>query len=467
MRCIKNLFIVLTLLAGGRANAQSKPSFAELKEYEGLYQFSGPPTLKIAASPVDTLLYAMVNQARYPLRPKGKDVFLDVGNNPVTFLRDAKGGISGYSLRKDTFRLLSKAVFFPPQMWYPRMVPDPKHYTYRYSPPPDIGDGLHTGSLQGTGLDPTLLSTMVERIVAGVYPNVHGILLIKDGRLVFEEYFYEYTRDSLQELRSASKSFISALTGIAIGKGLISDVQERLVTLFPEYRFANPSPLKDRITIRDLLDNQSGVNYDEYGDKSIGGEDAMDHSNDWIKYTFDLPMLDTPGTRGRYNSGNPITLGRIVEKASREPLAQFARENLFSPLGITRFNWNFKPDRSNAENFCQLYLTPRGMAKFGLLFLQDGSWKGRQVVPAEWVKESTTKQSVVAGVDYGYLWWLKYLDAGSTRYYSFAAQGNGGNKIYVFRSLNLVVVTTGGEFNAQSSADELIKQYILPAFNPK
>jgi len=464
MRHIRKFFILLILLAGAGSPvfAQSKPSFGELKEYEGLYQFANPPTLKMAASPVDTLLYAIINQARYPLRPKGKDVFVNSTGDPVTFLRDAKGEIDRYIAGKDTFRLLDKAVSFPPQMWYPRMVADPKHYTYRYSPPSDNGDGLSTGSLEGTGLDPSLLSNMVDSIVAGVYPNVHGILIIKDRRLVFEEYFYEYTRDSLQEMRSATKSVISALTGIAIRKGLISGVDQRLAALFPEYRWENPSPLKDRITVRDLLDNQSGVNYDEAWDKSIGNENAMDYSSDWVKYTFDLPMLDTPGVHGRYNSGNPITLGRIIEKASGQPLAQFASANLFRPLGITRFKWNFKPDRSNAENFCQLYLTPREMAKFGLLFLQDGVWQGHEVIPAAWVKESTSKHSVVQNVNYGYLWWLKYLDAGATRYYSFAAQGNGGQKIYVFRSLNLVVVTTGGNFNTQSPADVLIRKYILP-----
>ena len=105
------------------------------------------------------------------------------------------------------------------------------------------------------------------------------------------------------------------------------------------------------------------------------------------------------------------------------------------------------------------------MAKFGQLYLNNGTWNGRQVVPKEWVEESTVKHSVVQGVNYGYLWWLKYLDAGDVRYNSFAAQGNGGQKIYVFKDLDLVVVTTGGNFNTQSPADELIKKYILPGFN--
>ena len=134
-------------------------------------------------------------------------------------------------------------------------------------------------------------------------------------------------------------------------------------------------------------------------------------------------------------------------------------------MGITDFKWDFRPDRSNLDNFCQVLLTPRDMAKFALLYLDNGVWQGKQLIPAGWVAESTATHSVVEGVNYGYLWWLKYLDAGDVRYHSFAAQGNGGQKIYVFRDLNLVVVTTGGNYNTQSPADELIKTYILPAFN--
>ncbi len=451
---------------GTQAAAQGyKPDYGQLKAYEGLYKYYNHTTLKIAVSPRDTTFYAIVNQGRYILKPQAKDVFLTAAKETVTFLRDAAGVVNAYVTNKDTFKLISRDVHFPAQMWYPRMVADPKSFAYQYKKPGQLNDGLATAALTGTGLDAQLLATMMHRLVAGDYPNVHSILILKDNKLVFEEYFYEYTRDSLQEMRSASKSVISALAGIAIHQGLIKSVHERLADLLPEYHFANPSPLKDRITLQDLLDNQSGVNYDEAWDKSIGNETDMGFSNDWVKYTFDLPMIDTPGIRGRYNSGNPITVGWLIEKYAKMPMYDFAAKNLFGPLGVTDFKWNFKPDRSNADNFCQVMLSPRDMAKFGLLYLNNGLWQGKQVIPVKWVAESTAKHSVVQGVDYGYLWWLKYLDAGNVRYHGFAAQGNGGQKIYVFRDLNLIVVTTGGNFNSQSPADELIKTYILPAFN--
>jgi CubicO group peptidase (beta-lactamase class C family) len=209
------------------------------------------------------------------------------------------------------------------------------------------------------------------------------------------------------------------------------------------------------------------LNYDISDPKSAGDETKMNYSDDWIRYTLDLPMIDTPGGKGRYASGNPIILGRIIEKASGRSLSAFANENLFKPLGIKNYKWNFKPDKTSAEDFCQLYLRPRDMAKFGLMYLNGGKWGQRQVVPASWVQASFSKHSMVQNVSYGYLWWLKYLEKDGIRYNGIAAQGNGGQKIFLFPDEELVVVTTGGNYNSQSPADELILTYVLPSFNKK
>ena len=225
------------------------------------------------------------------------------------------------------------------------------------------------------------------------------------------------------------------------------------------------SDAKQRITIEDLLTNQTGLDCDISNEKSEGNETKMDYSDDWVRFTLDLPMIDTPGGKGMYCSGNPVTLGRIIEKATKMPLPDFAVKNLFAPLGVDRFHWNFHPDKSNAEDYCQLYLRPRDMAKFGLLYLDKGLWNGQQVVSSDWVTQSVEKHSVVQGVNYGYLWWLKYLDADGVRYYGVAAQGNGGQKIYIWEQQNMVTVITGGNYNVKSPSDELISKFILPAFN--
>jgi CubicO group peptidase (beta-lactamase class C family) len=193
----------------------------------------------------------------------------------------------------------------------------------------------------------------------------------------------------------------------------------------------------------------------------------MSNSDDWIKFTLDLPMVDTPGGKGKYCSGNPIVLGRIIEKSTNKLLPDFAKEKLFSPLHISKFKWHFKPDKSSAETFCQLYLRPRDMAKFGLLYLDKGNWNGKQIIFSSWVQQSLTKHSVVQGLDYGYLWWIKYLEAEGVRYYGRAAQGNGGQRIYIWEEQKMVTVITGGSYNTQSPSDELIRKFILPAINKK
>jgi CubicO group peptidase (beta-lactamase class C family) len=389
-----------------------------------------------------------------------------MSNDSVQFFRNPSNGITGYISGKDSFKLLRKDVFFPETIWYARL-PTAKNYYYKYEEPKEYKDGLKTGTIQKSGLDTALLSQMMRKIIDGTYPNVHSVLIIKDGKLVFEEYFYEYNKDSLQELRSASKSFVSALAGIAIENGFIKSKNETVLSFFREYTFKNISEAKERISIENLLTNQSGLDCDVSNPNSEGNETTMSNSDDWIKFTLDLPMVDTPGGKGRYCSGNPVTLGRIIEKTTKKSLPDFAKANLFAPLNISTFRWNFKPDKSSSETFCQLYLRPRDMAKFGLLYLNKGNWNGRQIISKDCVQQSLKKHSVVQGVDYGYLWWIKYLDADGVRYYGKAAQGNGGQKIYIWEDQNMVTVITGGNYNTQSPSDELIKNYILPAFNHK
>lgn len=443
-----------------------KATYQQLKAFEGLYEYTNHTTLKIAASPKDSLLYAIINEGRYKLKPLNKDLFVDMTNNKVQFLRNRSNVVTGYTVNNDTFQLLSRKVFFPSSMWYARQV-GPENFSYTYQQPKEDKDGLSTGSIEHSGLDTVLLAQMMRKIVDGTYPNVHSVLIIKDGKLVFEEYFYEYDKNSLHELRSATKSFVSALTGIAIDKGFISNKNQTVLSYFPEYSLNNMSEAKKKITIENLLTNQTGLDCDIANEKSEGNETLMSNSDDWVKFTLDLPMVDSPGGRGMYCSGNPATLGHIIEKTTRQPLPQFAKATLFDPLDITHFKWHFKPDKSSAETFCQLYLRSRDLAKFGLLYLNGGKWKGKQIVPPEWVKESLMKHSTVQNVDYGYLWWLKHFDVNGVRYYGKAAQGNGGQKIYIWPELNMVTVITGGNYNIQSPSDEIIAKYILASFSKK
>ncbi|MDB5087207.1 MAG: putative periplasmic esterase, partial [Mucilaginibacter sp.] len=385
MKKILSLIILLSTATFSFSQQNYKVTYNQLKAYEGLYEYVNHTTLKIAASPKDTLLYAIINKSSYALTPHLKDVFKTPQKENIEFIRDKSNAVIGYVSNKDTLKLISKNVSFPRAMWYPR----PAAYK-NYEKPKNLNDGLQIGPLKNSGLDTALLTDMMQQITAGKYSNVHSILIIKDGKLVFEEYFYDYGVDSLQEMRSASKSFTSALAGIAIDKGYIKSKDEKVLSYFPEYTITNDLEAKKRITIENMLTNQSGFDYDAASVKAAGNETDMGNSDDWVKYTLNLPMVDSAGGRGMYNSGNPITIDRIIEKTTQMPLSRFADKFLFGPMGITNYKWIFKPNKSNADDFGQVYITTRAMAKIGLMYLKGGKWNVKQVEPANRVKEKWT-----------------------------------------------------------------------------
>jgi CubicO group peptidase (beta-lactamase class C family) len=442
-----------------------KISYAELKKYEGHYEYIGNSTLQMAASPKDLKLYAIIDEARYPLTPAKEGVFLNPGKQEVTFVYDASKNIVGYKVKDDNpdhlYKLLDKNVQFPESMWYPRK----QGTTYRYARPKQLNDGFQTGTLQRTDLDSIALTQMMEKIADGTLPNVHSILILKNNKLVFEEYFYEYDINTLHQIRSATKSFVSALIGIAISKGLIKSKNEKVISFFPEYQLNNLTEDKKNITIENMLNNQSGLDCNDHDGNSPGNEVKMYPTSDWVKFILDLPMSDKPGGIARYCSGNVMILKRIIEKASGKSLYEFAKENLFDPISASGYKWNFKPDSSQMNTFGQLYIRPRDMAKFGLLYMNNGKCNNKQVLPEAWVKETLTPHTTIDNTPYSYLWWHPWLMVNGIRNNAIAAKGNGGQRIYLRPDLNMVVVITGGNYNSESAADKLLASYILPPFN--
>jgi CubicO group peptidase (beta-lactamase class C family) len=439
------------------------PEYERLRRYEGTYEDEGGGTLQIVASPRDSILVAVLDGARYPLKAAGTDLFTNGPGQRVQF--SLEPGREGYRLLDGPnaghlFRRVGPGVPLDERMWSPR----PRSRAgYTYAPPLARDDGLPVG-VAAAPLDPLRLREMGEAIVAGRYPNVHSVLIAHRGRLLFEEHFYEYDEKTPHALRSATKSVVSALVGIAITKGHLKDVRQPVLPFFAdEYpQIANNSDEKRRMTVEDLLTMRSGLDCDDWNQASPGNESKMARSVDWVKFTLDLPVRSLPGTSSSYCSGGVIVLGRLVEKVSGKALEAFAREHLFEPLGIRTFEWRFDPDRSSINTFCQLSLTPRDMVKFGLLYLNGGMWNGRQVLPADWVKASTARHTSLDDMEYGYLWWRPYLEVPGGRHHGIMATGNGGQKIFLWPALDMVVVMTGGNYNASSPANELAIKYILP-----
>lgn len=232
--------------------------------------------------------------------------------------------------------------------------------------------------------------------------------------------------------------------------------------------YANPDPRKTAITVGDFLSMSSGLDCNDHSSTSPGRETVLDDSPDWVKATLDLPMINDPGTKAYYCSGGVSVVGRLVENAIHMRLPEFAQANLFGPLGISRADWVWNYDLTNSDKeYSQIHLRPRDMLKLGILFADDGRWHGKRVISSAWVRASLAEQSHVDNVSYGYFWWRPWLNVqtpiGFQHVDVVAAQGNGGQKIYIVPRYNLVAVFTAGGYNAESTPpNTIMAKIVLP-----
>jgi len=466
------VLICITLVSCTQSNASNETPAENtqletvLSDYEGLYEYEHGSSLIMVHGPKNRLLFASINDARYPLRPARKDVFLNAGDVEVVFVRGDNGEVIGYRENKAAilennplFKMLDRTKRLPASIWHakPESAPDP----YAYRAPEDLDDGIDVDSLKAG--DPLLdsLSAMTTQVYAETFPGLQSALVYKSGTLVFEEYFYEFNRDVPHQQRSATKTLMALLAGAAIDSGAISSIEEKIMPYFDQYSdLTNVDDRKRAITIGNLLSMQSGFDCNDWGD-SIGNESKMVQTDDWARFILDLPMTATPGTTGSYCSGNVVLVGKIIEKATGKPLKEFADDVLFKPLGIKNYEWDFRPDLSNANNFIQAWLRPRDMMKIGILISDDGIWNGEQIISKDWISELTARQSEIGDTPYGYFFWRRYLFKDGKRYEIPQASGNGGQKTILLKKYNAIIVFTGGGYNQQSHTNDLLYEYIL------
>jgi CubicO group peptidase (beta-lactamase class C family) len=356
--------------------------------------------------------------------------------------------------------------------------------TYSYTTPPNVNDGWETASLSSVGINEELVSFLIDNINYGTYPEVHSVLIVKDNKLVLEEYwaghdfrysdpdfhgaYVQFDRNTRHNTHSATKSITSALVGMAIDRGLIGSVDDKIFRYLPNYQSLNNEGRED-ITIEDALTMSSGLQWNEW-DVSISSPQhdvvRFDQSSDPIQYLLSKPLVTPPGTSFYYNGGTVDLLGVIVGNAAETRLPAFSSSYLFGPLGITNYEWTTLYPSGITCAHGDIYMTPRDMAKFGYLFLNNGSWKGSQIISTEWVQRST-RNHISPGVSwadgYGYLWWLKTYRSGGRSYDAFRADGWGGQQIIVFPTLNMVVVFTGANYTTYVPCDEIVEKYILGA----
>jgi CubicO group peptidase (beta-lactamase class C family) len=315
------------------------------------------------------------------------------------------------------------------------------------------------------------LEALRGRIQRGEIPNVHSVLVSQDGHMIAEWYFsgtdeqrgiplgtISFGPDTVQDIRSASKSIVSLLAGIAVAQGAIANLDAPVLDYFPEYKDLQTAARR-KIRLKDLLSMTSGLHWDEstypYTD-ARNSETAMDLAADRFHHILSQPIDAPPGTRWTYSGGDVALIAEVIARATKTPIEAFARENLFKPLGITSWEWT-KDQKGIPIAASGLRMRPRDMMKIGRLMLDHGRYNGRQIVPASWIEAAVAPSATIDKDDpcptkYGYFWWV-WSDCKPSFY---GAIGNGGQRIWLVPSKKLVIVVTAGLYN--SDKQRLIRQ---------
>ena len=387
----------------------------------------------------------------------------------------------GLKLRRLTWAVFILAALAITGMSY-ALIP---HSLYHYTVPLQTNDGWETASLEDENVNPVFIWKLMDRFQTRSYRNIHSVLLIKNDKLVLEEYFlghdsngkfHAYNRYTIHEMNSVTKSVNSILVGIAIDHHLIGGVDEKVSSLFPEYADVFADHQRDSIRLKDLLTMSSGGSWDEwtypYGDPR-NDLTIMWQSKDPARYVLTKPIVASPGLKFDYSGGVSFLLGEIVRHHSGMRTDKFAARYLFGPLGITNYFW-WKNHDGAVDAGGGLVLRPRDMAKIGSLYLNGGRWQGKQIVSKRWVEDSTTNY-IDAGQfppwikadGYGYQWWMRTFQVNGQSISGYHAAGWGGQFIFVFPSLQTIVVFTGMNDGALATQPfDMVQQYILPAVLP-
>lgn len=317
--------------------------------------------------------------------------------------------------------------------------------------------------------DDTKIEALNRKIAEGRFENINGIVVIKEGQLLIEEYFNGEARDSLHDPKSVGKSIASTMMGIAIEENFIKNKNALLTDFYDLTSFDNYSPKKDSVTLTSLLTMSSGFVGDDNDYGSLGNEENMYPTNNWVKFALDLPMEKDKavGSDFSYFTAGVVILGDIIHTSVPGGLVSYSDKKLFAPLGITNYKWEFTPQKVG-NTAGGIRLRALDFAKYGQLYKNEGRWNGQQIIPKQWVAKSLDKQithSQEKG-SYGYLFWRKTFSLNNQAYEVSYCSGNGGNKIFIFKDIPFVVVITSSAYNnpsAHVNADKMMIEYILPA----
>lgn len=301
------------------------------------------------------------------------------------------------------------------------------------------------------------------------YPNLHSIIINQSGKTLFEEYFsgtdydwggeelglVKHSSETLHDTRSISKSIVSACVGIAIERGFIDSVNQKVFDFFPEYtQFGTEQ--KDELTVYHLLTMTDGLNWDESGTPKTGSEIEMENSEDKIEFILSKHSKFKPGKKWNYNSGATELLAQIIKRTTNKDIYQFATEYIFNPLDIKVHEWITYSNDSLPAAASGLRLRSPDLLKIGLLYLNKGEWNGKQIIPTQWVKQSLKTQilkeefqEIKAG--YGYQFWTWEQPSSKKSFHIAVAHGLGDQEIFIDQKNEIVIIITSGNYNKKDS----------------
>lgn len=305
-------------------------------------------------------------------------------------------------------------------------------------------------SLKKSGFNKDSIDNLLKFINETPPNDFRGLVVIKNNQLVIEEYFNTFWRNSIHDIRSAGKSVTAILLGIALKEGLVKSLDQDVYSFFPKDKYPSINEDYKQITLKHLLDMSSGLDADTDNSKTIGHEVNWIARTDWKGYLLRIPLIAKPGKNWVYTDVNPLLIAAVIEETSGMSLRDYAKKNLFGPLGIEQFYWytNAANQTGAAGN---LYLSTLDFAKLGVLLVNEGSWRGKQLIDPGYIKKFSEETFDISADNpfadfYGMLWYKARRNFGGKSYHYLFASGNGGNHLVLVPDKKIVIALTSSAY---------------------
>lgn len=317
-------------------------------------------------------------------------------------------------------------------------------------------------------IDTSKIEELNRKIATQNFKDITSIVVLKDSKLLLEEYFNGANRKTLHDTRSVGKSFASTLLGIAINDNNIKSENQTLNEFYKLNSFQNYSTAKDSITLKDLLTMSSTFDGSDMNSESPGNEENMYPTKNWVEFALNLPIdkSKVANKQWDYFTAGVVVLGDIIHKSVPNGLENYSNEKLFKPLGITKYKWQFTPQKV-ANTAGSVQLRSLDYAKYGQLYKNQGIWNSKQILSQEWITKSLSHQMTISEDEYyGYLFWNKTYNVNGVNYEVYYSSGNGGNRIFIFKDFPIVVVITSTAYNTpygHKQVDKIMQNYLIQA----